>query len=264
MTSEEKRKIYAALAAPFPEEAIERTDGRQTGRGYSTSGIKAQWIVDRLNQVLGLGSWRVHREVKVREITTSSGRRAYEAVCDLILEFGSWENGKFEVWAEALSYGGHVAMLEGDASKGAFSNSLKRAAAFLNCGSAAYRGELDEDVPADADMEVQLPPAPPPARVSQPAQPPAVTVATMATHPKPPSNGRNRLSSKQLAAIWAIGRKLNYDQQALRQFVKQRYSTQVEFLSRENASALISAMSAQANGNGHDQGQHQSEPGAEG
>jgi hypothetical protein len=38
MTNEEKRKIYAALAAPFPEHSIQRTEGRITGRGYDTSG----------------------------------------------------------------------------------------------------------------------------------------------------------------------------------------------------------------------------------
>ena len=33
MTNEEKKKIYAALAAPFPEHCIQRTEGRTTGRG---------------------------------------------------------------------------------------------------------------------------------------------------------------------------------------------------------------------------------------
>ena len=47
MTNEEKKKIYMALAAGFPEEAIERTDGRVTGRGYSTTGIKYQYIASR-------------------------------------------------------------------------------------------------------------------------------------------------------------------------------------------------------------------------
>ncbi len=64
-----------------------------------------------------------------------------------------------------------------------------------------------------------------------------------------------------LAAIWALGRKLGYEQQALRQFVKGKYASQPEFLTREQASQLIGAMSEQA-GNGHAQEQH--EPGAEG
>jgi hypothetical protein len=70
------------------------------------------------------------------------------------------------------------------------------------------------------------------------------------------------LSSKQLAAIWAIGRKLGHEQQALRQFVKAKFGAQPEFLTRDQASQLIGAMSAQA-GNGHDAGE-QREPGMEG
>ena len=51
MTDERKKQIYAALSAPFPPEAIQRTDGRETGRGYSTSGISQQFIANRLNDV---------------------------------------------------------------------------------------------------------------------------------------------------------------------------------------------------------------------
>ena len=50
MTPEAKKKLYQQLSQPFPEEAIERTDGRVTGKGYSTTGIKAQFIINRLRQ----------------------------------------------------------------------------------------------------------------------------------------------------------------------------------------------------------------------
>ena len=39
MTNDERKKIYQLLSAPFPEEAIERTEGRVTGRGYNTTGL---------------------------------------------------------------------------------------------------------------------------------------------------------------------------------------------------------------------------------
>lgn len=264
MTNEEKRKVYQQLAAPFPEEAIERTDGRQTGRGYNTTGLKAQFVVDRLNTVLGIGGWRVHREVTVKESSTSSGRRSYEAVCDLILELGSFENGKFEVFAEALSYGGHVAMLDADARKGSASNALKRAAAMLGCGAAAYRGELDDDnLPAEqVEGGFTVSTLPTQRAATQAAPPTSLPVAQSIPRQTPtsPSPSRNRLTSKQLGAIQAIARKLGYDPQGLRAFVKQQFGAQPEFLTRDQASKLIGAMSAQA-GNGH---VDQIEPGAEG
>ena len=59
MTNDEKKKLYAALAAPFPESCIQRTSAGQTGRGYDTTGIAYQFIVNRLNEVLGVG--RFHK-----------------------------------------------------------------------------------------------------------------------------------------------------------------------------------------------------------
>jgi hypothetical protein len=66
MDQQERLRLYKSLAAPFLEDAIERTDGRVTGRGYSTTGIKYQYIVNRLNEVLGLGGFRVNRNTSVR------------------------------------------------------------------------------------------------------------------------------------------------------------------------------------------------------
>ncbi|MBI5543813.1 MAG: hypothetical protein HY901_08005 [Deltaproteobacteria bacterium] len=260
MTSDERRKLYAALATPFPEEAIERTDGKVTGKGYSTTGIKYQYVANRLNEVLGVGGWRAHRTVNVKEITRSNGRPAFEAVADVTLELGEWVDGVFEVFAESLADGGHVATSEADARKGAFTGAWKKAAGMLGVGRQAYEGSLDDDnVPADTGIEIPTNPANPP-RPTPPAQPQQVNVTTL---PTAPAQQRNRLSSKQLGAIQAIGRKLGFDPQGLRAHIKKTLGVQPEFLSRDLASKLISAMSAQA-GNGHDTGHHQAEPGAEG
>jgi hypothetical protein len=249
MTREEKARIYAALAAPFPENAIQRTEGRITGRGYDTTGIGYQFICNRLNEVLGVGGWRAHRTVTVKEVTTAKGRQAFEAICDLTLELGSWENGDFVVFAEALADGGHTSMSEADARKGSYTNALKKAAAMFGCGRQAYEGTLDDD---NVPQEVPAEPMPStPGGVTQPRPAPVVASATA---PKPPAPQRSRLSSKQLAAIWAIGRKVGYEQQTLRQHIKTAFGVQPEFISREQASHAIGALSKEA-GNGHDTGE---------
>jgi hypothetical protein len=262
MTNEDKKKIYAALAAPFPENAIQRTEGRVTGRGYDTAGIGYQFICNRLNEVLGLGGWRAHRTVNVKEITTAKGRPAFEAICDLTLELGSWQDGDFVVFAESLSDGGHTSTSEADARKGAYTNALKKAAAMFGCGRQAYEGTLDDDnVPSEGKREAvsvstiatQSPPRP------SPLQNPAVQA--VASVQRGVASPRNRLSSKQLSAIWAIGRKLGYEQAQLRAFIKQTYGAQPEFLTRDQASQVISGMSART-GNGH--ADAQLEPGSEG
>ena len=98
MTSAEKKAIYAALAKPFDEHCIQRTEGRLTGRGYDTSGIGYQFIANRLNEVLGVGGWRAHRVVTVKEVTRSNVRPGEAAALlqsDLYWNRGS--NGEIQV-----------------------------------------------------------------------------------------------------------------------------------------------------------------------
>jgi hypothetical protein len=56
---------------------------------------------------------------------------------------------------------------------------------------------------------------------------------------------------------------LGLDQPALRAATKQRFNAQPEFLTREQASQMISSLSLQA-GNGHDNADGMHEPGMEG
>jgi hypothetical protein len=95
MTPEQKKKLYQQLCAPFPPEAVERTNGKQTGRGYDTAGVKVQWIIDRLNEAVGVGNWRVTRETFVQAATTGSGRKIYEAWSDVALQLGEWNGDAF-------------------------------------------------------------------------------------------------------------------------------------------------------------------------
>ena len=83
-------------------------------------------------------------------------------------------------------------------------------------------------------------------------------------HEEPPPQGasstppsRNRLTSKQLAALWAISRKLNYQQTQFRQWVKQTHGVQPEFLDKTTASTIIGQLSARAsNGHSHPAGEY--------
>jgi hypothetical protein len=263
MTLEEKRKLYAALAAPFPEQCIQRTEGRVTGRGYDTSGIGYQWIANRLNEVLGLGGFRAHRTVTVKEITRANGRSAFESICDLTLELGTWEDGNFVVFAESLADGGHVAMSEADARKGAYTNAFKKAAAFFGVGRQAYEGTLDDDnVPADGPVEANRSvshPSPPSPQQRPPAN---QNGARPSAQPQPAR--RDGATGRQIGAIWAVGRKAGYDQSSLRALSKAEFGAQVEFLSREQASRFIERLNREAgNGKAHNQ-ESATEPGAEG
>jgi hypothetical protein len=269
MTSDERKKLYAALSAPFGEEAIERTEGRVTGRGYDTTGIKYQFIVNRLNEVLGIGCWRTEQVINLRETTTSKGRAAFDATCNLTLRFGVWEAGTFLPWAEAFATGGHQSLSEADARKGAFTNGLKKAAAMVGCGKQAYEGTLDDDaVPAEASREYApsaRPPAttrpaaprPQPIRTQEPAprvaQPrlvdPEVTSASSARTPvSTPQDDGPRATPKQLAVIWSCMRKLGFEEREFRQHVTTKFGAEPEQLGTKLASELIGQLTAKANG----------------
>lgn len=178
--------------------------------------------------------------------------------CDLTLELGTWEGGQFLVFAESLADGGHVAASEADARKGCFTNAFKKAAAFHGVGRQAYEGTLDDDNVPDGDGD---PTHPTLVTHKAGAAPGASTAASVQTPPgyirtgpavdtRPAQPERNRLSSKQLAAIWSIARKLGAEQAGFRSQVKNRFGVQLEFVSRQQASELITSLNAQLNGNG--------------
>ena len=47
MVHDKKKRVYAALTAPFPEQAIQRAERCVTGRRCNTAGIVYQFICNR-------------------------------------------------------------------------------------------------------------------------------------------------------------------------------------------------------------------------
>lgn len=147
LTLQDLPGIYREFCRDLPPEAIQRTKGKETRKGYDTDGYGYQWCMDLLNEVVGLGHWRIiTREAFSEEGEYSSGRKAYETGFDVTVQIGNWTPAGFEVLAETpCTPGGHVSATKSDARKGALTNAIKKALAFFGIGSAAYRGELDDD-----------------------------------------------------------------------------------------------------------------------
>ena len=176
--------LYHGFCKELPAEAIQRTKGRETRKGYDTDGYGYQYCIDVLNNVAGLGHWRIiSEEVFCDEGEYSTGRKAYEVGYDVIIQLGNWTPGGFQVLAETpKTPGGHVSALKADARKGALTNAIKKAIAFFGIGAAAYRGELDDDnLPPEGRQKAQgdSRQAPPPAKYQTesrpPGKPPAVS-----------------------------------------------------------------------------------------
>lgn len=150
-TREERIAIFKELAASFPEEAIESTKASVTRKGYDTTGIKYQFVANRMNEILGVGGWRLMQTTSCKEVSRGD-KKAYEALSEIRVTLGEWSEGKWYEWADAVAYGGHTSNNEADARKGALTNGFKKAAAFLGAGWQAYAGALDDDnIPNDYD-----------------------------------------------------------------------------------------------------------------
>jgi len=52
------KEIYDRLKAEFPKEAL----SKDTSRGFELTSVKAQYIIERLNEVLGIGGWQLKGE----------------------------------------------------------------------------------------------------------------------------------------------------------------------------------------------------------
>ncbi|KKL93139.1 hypothetical protein LCGC14_1877660 [marine sediment metagenome] len=180
MMSEQPVDAYELLSAPMPREAIQRTKSQETKKGYDTTGIGYQFVVNRFNEALGpenwAFSWLIQREA---EGEFASGRPRWEICVRISIKISV--NGN---WLEPRScVGGHVSTTYDDALKGAITNGFKKAAAFWGVAREAYEGTIDPDsvsqeegaispVAQDTVEEAVSPPPRPPPQPQPAAQAP--------------------------------------------------------------------------------------------
>lgn len=141
----------AALKAPLPKEAIKQ----HPTKPYLSS-IKVIYMVERLNDVFGLGGWFVNNEV-------------IEATEDMVVIKATFTAPEFGILVE--NFGGNDNSDRGDAYKGACTDALSKICSYLYVGMDVYKGH---DEPARTA---------PPRRQAAPAAP-----ATKGPVPQPPPN----------------------------------------------------------------------------
>jgi hypothetical protein len=152
---EHLRELYQQLSVPI--EAEPRTSNTE---GYIATGYRYQYIVNRLNEVMGVGGWRAinvrfvdlpKRKTKGkwddnnRRYIPGTEKEMHVVMCDLILQLGYFVNDEFMVMAEALGMGDHDALQYPNARKGAHTAAIKKAAAFFGVGKEVYEGLDDDD-----------------------------------------------------------------------------------------------------------------------
>lgn len=155
LESEHLEQIYKLLAAPFPSGAFTTTDKDVTKKGYDTTGIIVQFLINRLNEEVGIGHWQIIvLDQSVETYKTKDERTRYAATCKIVMQFGNWRNDKlratetedwhiggFHVLAERPGVGGSDSSNQADGEKGALTGAIKNACKLFGCGKEVYEGE---------------------------------------------------------------------------------------------------------------------------
>lgn len=127
-----ENEVYAALTAEFPTEAY----SVDSSRGFDLTSIKAQYVVDRLNSVLGVMNWSHGGEYKETE-------NGVIFIGTLVVTVDGKQNRQM-----APGYSADKKNM-GDAYKGAKTDSLSKAASMFGVGDSVFKGKVSaKDVKA--------------------------------------------------------------------------------------------------------------------
>lgn len=137
--SDQKNKITdamrEALRKPLPPEAITQNASRTF-----LSSINAMYVVERMNDVFGVGGWTTTNEF-VEKVEVQKKRKdgsVYNAWMVVVRSVWKWDDVRIE------SYGGNDNDDLGDAYKGACTDALTKIGSYLEIGIDIFKGKGDK------------------------------------------------------------------------------------------------------------------------
>ena len=152
-----------ALDRRLPDEAVSQHPTKTF-----LSSIKSIYVTERLNEVFGVGSWRVETEIVERS----------ERMVVVKLRFSIPEYGIYYV-----CFGGNDNADLGDACKGATTDALTKVCSWLGIGAEVFKGrQTGAGAPPQSSVQ-RLPAAPAPASQSAPVAPKKRITADMLNDP---------------------------------------------------------------------------------
>ena len=219
-----KKEIIQILKRPFGQELIKH---RQGHNGKQLDYVAVQHYVDRLNEGFD-HDWSF--ELTRREIIGDQILVEVKLTAAGLIKtgIGGAAITRGEDNKTVVSLADDIKMAEADA--------MKRACRLVGIGAELYASEQD-----DGSGIIS---SPPPANGNHQDGP-----HSLPPSPLPP---RERLTSAQLNAIKAIARKQNLDPANVRRQIKKDYGVEVEYLTKRQASEVITGLdnNRPSNGNG--------------
>lgn len=124
----DEKEVYEALSAPFPPEAM----NKDSSRGFALTSVKAQYVVERLNDVLGVMSWTFGGDFKETE-------KGVLYMGALVITINGKQNRHF---APGYAEFGPKKLV-GDVYKSAHTDSLSKCASKFGVGNDVFKGLVD-------------------------------------------------------------------------------------------------------------------------
>jgi len=219
-----QKNLYKLLSEKMPNEAIDRSDKKDTGKGYDTTGYGYQYVINRFNEVCGVGGWGYqYRILKEFEGQSRAGAKMYSVTVEVaiwvMVEEGTGKDGKDKT-SKKECIGGHTSMNYADALKGAVTNGIKKTAAFFGVGKDAYEGSVDDDNRPVEDGKSM--------GNGQPNKP----------LPVKPAPALNEITEPQKKKIFAQLKDLGHT----KEWLEERLGTHIKTLTKNKASEIIETM----------------------
>lgn len=148
------KDAIALLSAPLEERYL-----KQHPTKTYLSVINPMGVVERLNQVFGVGKWHFQTDfINCIEVTNARGKVNYMGAV-----LGRLSVPEYNILIE--QYGGSTNEDMGDALKGSATDALTKCASYLDVGGYIYRGEYDNSKPSTAPSTAKTKRYPDPAEV---------------------------------------------------------------------------------------------------
>lgn len=125
-------ELYEKFKAGFPDEAL----SIDSSRGFELTSVKAQYIIERLNDVLGFQNWQLNGNFEEDE----SGGVLFKGYLDLFL--GDFTGNREDL--HRVSTVGHSDKKKnrGDTYKSAKTDALSKAASYLGVANDVFKGKI--------------------------------------------------------------------------------------------------------------------------
>lgn len=143
------KEQVAALNRKIPKAMLKDKPG-----AAKLTSINPIAVVDRLNEVFGVGGWKFYC-VEVDKIEeTAKDRSGAEYVKRMPIVKGVFEVPEYDIHLE--SYGGNDNKDFGDAYKGSQTDALTKIGSYLGIGAGIWRGEYDHTTPDEPTAKDQV------------------------------------------------------------------------------------------------------------